>query len=289
MSERLDGADLARDIHHRPGVGISAHVLQGSELQMLRMRVDQPALIFVDKGIKTITPAHGAPVRASPGAAILVDGNQTVDFINSVANGMHYEARWLLFDAALSSDTYYADRAGCLVRERRSSGALRLIDHVRQGLSDAFARARLALVPDERLPHAVARQRVLEVMHWLLEDGVVVRSFPLKSSTSLQVRSLIAGRLDAEWTADRICDELALSEATLRRRLAAEGASLKALLVDARMSTALMLLQATAKPVADIALEVGYESPSRFAIRFRERFGFAPTGVRGHDRADRRA
>ena len=36
-----------------------------------------------------------------------------------------------------------------------------------------------------------------------------------------------------------------------------------------------------------IALEVGYESASRFAIRFRERFGFPPTAIRGHARADR--
>ncbi|MRW90896.1 helix-turn-helix domain-containing protein [Duganella sp. FT80W] len=34
-------------------------------------------------------------------------------------------------------------------------------------------------------------------------------------------------------------------------------------------------------PVARIALMVGYASPSRFAVRFRQRFGFTPTAVRG--------
>jgi transcriptional regulator GlxA family with amidase domain len=50
------------------------------------------------------------------------------------------------------------------------------------------------------------------------------------------------------------------------------------------MSLALTLLQATSLPVTQIAMNTGYESPSRFAVRFRQRFGFAPTAVRGHQR-----
>jgi AraC-like DNA-binding protein len=46
----------------------------------------------------------------------------------------------------------------------------------------------------------------------------------------------------------------------------------------------MLLLQSTDQAVNRIALDVGYESPSRFANRFRERFGFAPTAIRGHAR-----
>jgi AraC-like DNA-binding protein len=46
------------------------------------------------------------------------------------------------------------------------------------------------------------------------------------------------------------------------------------------MASALTLLQATSRPVAEIALAVGYASPSRFAVRFRHRFGFSPSAVR---------
>ena len=52
------------------------------------------------------------------------------------------------------------------------------------------------------------------------------------------------------------------------------------LLTDVRMTRALTLLQVTPWPVAQIAGAVGYESPSRFAARFKERFGFAPSAVR---------
>ena len=47
------------------------------------------------------------------------------------------------------------------------------------------------------------------------------------------------------------------------------------------MMRALTLLQVSDWPVARIAEEVGYESASRFTARFRQRFGFLPTAVRG--------
>lgn len=90
--------------------------------------------------------------------------------------------------------------------------------------------------------------------------------------------------LDEIWTAAIVARQLHMSEATLRRHLAAEGNSFSSLLADVRMSHALSLLQSTDLPVGNIAHDVGYESASRFATRFRKRFGFAPTAVRGHRR-----
>ena len=267
-------------------MGVAAHVLQGRGLEILRSRVEQPALILVDRGIKVVRAARGAAVRALPGQAIVLGGNQTVDFTNSVSDGTHYEARWLLFDAALLEDPFYLSRSQQVETPDQSLAAARLISPVQEGLASAFERARQALASRERIPDSVARQRLLEVMHWLLEEAIVLRSAPVNTSASVKVRALIAGRLDDEWTADRVASKLALSEATLRRRLAAEETSLTELLVEARMATALTLLQATTQPVSDIALSVGYESPSRFAVRFRQRFGFAPTAVRGHERAN---
>lgn len=284
ISPLPDGAALARELHARPGVGIAAHVLQGRGLEILRMRVDQPALILVDRGIKAVRAERGAAVRAVPGQGIVLGGNQTVDFTNSVPDGTHYEARWLLFDTALLDDPYYLSSAAQVEPSDRSPTSVRLLARVQPGLADAFQRARQALAPAAGIPDSIARQRLLEVMHWLLEAGIVLRSPPVSPGVSVRVRALIAGRLDCAWTADRVASELALSEATLRRRLAAEGNSLTQLLVDARMATALTLLQATTQPVSDIACSVGYASASRFAVRFRQRFGFAPTTVRGHER-----
>lgn len=281
-----DSAALARSIHALPGVGMAAHVLQGRGLEILRMRMDQPALILVDQGTKTVRAERGATACAMPGQAIVIDGQQTVDFTNAVPSGVdHYEARWLVFDPALLDDPYYRARTAQAERSGTTGASVRLVPQVAPELASAFGHAAQSLAPDAALPASIARQRVLEVLHWLLEQhGIALHAPPVNPGVSVKVRALIAGRLDAEWTAGRIANELAVSEATLRRRLVAEGASLTQLLVDARMATALTLLQATTQPVSSIALSVGYESPSRFAVRFRQRFGFAPTAVRGHER-----
>ena len=48
----------------------------------------------------------------------------------------------------------------------------------------------------------------------------------------------------------------------------------------------MQLLQSTDLSILRIAEAVGYKSQSRFAARFRARFGFAPSAIRGHIRLD---
>ncbi len=279
-----DGAPLARQLHARAGIGVAAHVIQGRGLAALRMHVEQAALVFVARGIKTVRTAQGRTVRALPGQALVLAGHQTVDFHNDIPEGAQYEARWLVFDAALLEDAHYRALADAMERAGATSAPARVLAHPGEALARAFEAATLALSLSERMPDAIVRLRLLEVMHWLLEHGIALRNPPVRADASTRVRALIAGNLADAWPADRVARELAQSQATLRRRLAAEGTSLTQLLTDARMATALSLLQATTQPVAQVALTVGYESPSRFAVRFRHRFGFAPTAVRGHER-----
>ncbi|WP_431262699.1 hypothetical protein ACQ859_21660 [Roseateles chitinivorans] len=149
-----DGSALAREIHGRPGIGVSAHVLQGRGLRILRMRVDQSALILVDRGLKTVKPARGSGVRARPGQALLLSGQQTVDFTNDVAEGEHYEARWLVFDNALLDDAFYRETAARIASVDAPLAPVRLLARVRTGLADAFQRGRQALPP---IPHCPTR------------------------------------------------------------------------------------------------------------------------------------
>ncbi|WP_033852456.1 helix-turn-helix transcriptional regulator, partial [Yersinia wautersii] len=81
-----------------------------------------------------------------------------------------------------------------------------------------------------------------------------------------------------------VAEHMTMSEVVLRRKLAAENILLRDLMIDVRMTSALRLLQGTDWPISLIANQIGYESSSRFAERFRKRFGFAPTAIRGHHR-----
>ena len=95
-----------------------------------------------------------------------------------------------------------------------------------------------------------------------------------------RLRSLIASAPDRDGRAAEACGALGVSEATLRRHLAAEGTSFSAVLADVRMGVALTLLQGSGLAVNRVALEVGYACASRFARRFRKRFGLAPSDLR---------
>lgn len=141
----------------------------------------------------------------------------------------------------------------------------------------AYERAAAAL-SDPLLPPQLRENAVREVLLWLGEFGV---GFPLRPHSFVErLRSCITAEADIAWTAADAGRALAVSEATLRRRLADAGTSFQDLLADVRMTQALGLLQTTHLSINRIALEVGYASPSRFAARFRARFGVRPSEVR---------
>ena len=146
--------------------------------------------------------------------------------------------------------------------------------------SDAFDRVSRAIVEPGSVPPAVAEQRVKELLAWLATQGWVFHP-ETPSDLRRKVRLTIGSAPERAWLSKDLAQAFAMSEATFRRRLADQGQSFNDILVDVRMTTALTLLQVTDRPIADIAYQVGYASAARFAIRFRKRFGFSPTSVRG--------
>lgn len=83
-----------------------------------------------------------------------------------------------------------------------------------------------------------------------------------------------------ELTIEYICQTLAMSESTLRRKLKAEGTSVQEIKDQARLGQGLNLLQTTHYPIGLIAQKCGYQSQSRFTERFKGRFGLTPSELR---------
>ena len=148
--------------------------------------------------------------------------------------------------------------------------------------SDGFAaavwRAREVMV-DGAVPLAVARHAASELTAWLAAYG---RHFPTErvSTFTGRLRAYISDHPDAPWGTAKSSNLMAVSEATLRRRLAREGLTLTDLVQDVRMSHALTLLQSSDDPVVQIALACGYGDQVSFARRFKARFGLTPTEFR---------
>ncbi len=145
-------------------------------------------------------------------------------------------------------------------------------------LSQAFAHAEQGL--NDRLDESLLRHRVAELLTAAALAGFRFRQEPQQRSGE-RLRLLLNAQPARDWRATDAARQLAVSEATLRRRLAAEQTSFRAVLEEVRLSHALTLVQGSAKPLKLIAAECGYASPSRFATRFRTRFGCPPSELRG--------
>lgn len=264
-------------LHSRAGVGLTANVLQHMDLRFSRIAVDRPALILLRHGQKTFESGQQRWVLRG-GDAIAVAGGHTFDVTNQLSEAGLFEARWIVWDAALLERYRQAAAPG------RPVAQAQLLRRIGAPFTEVIERAALAVRDTADLTDDVARHRLTEVLVWLSSLGVDFAA-PRDPGIVFTLRRLFGGAVGDDWTMPAVAARLAMSEATLRRRLQAEGASFSTLLADVRMSIAMTLLQSTDRPIARVAQDVGYASASRFAVRFRERFGFAPTAVRDHRRA----
>lgn len=263
-------------VAERPGIGATGHITQATRLNFTSLNTLVPMIIIVRRGRKVIqAPSYHLELEA--GEAIAIAQGQVFDFENIPAPDGDYEARWLTI--APEAVAAFGDP-----EDARPVAPAQLLGRMSAGLSEAFENAVLALQDDGDLPEAVVRHRVTELLAWL---GAFGARFSLQQpdSFSARIRRLTAGKPGADWSSAAISSRLGVSEATLRRRLQEEGASLRDVLTDVRMTHAMQLLQSSNMPVSLIAASAGFESQSRFAIRFRSRFGFPPTAVRGQRRS----
>lgn len=146
-------------------------------------------------------------------------------------------------------------------------------------LAESFVHA-VAGLASPALSEELARHRLAEVLLALAERGVGWSAADAEGPIQ-RIRLMISARPQLPWSAADAARLLGISEATLRRRLAAEGTCFRDILAESRLSHGLALLQTTRTGIAEVALACGYDSPSRFSGRFRERFGMPPSEVRG--------
>lgn len=265
-----------RRINQRPGVGLTAEIVQRRELLLPRIAIDLPAIIMVQAGAKTLRDPAGRTLIIPAGTAVAVAPGQTLDVTNHPdATGL-YRAVCLACDPGLAARFAVPSPPG-----RTAIRDMLALPQLPEGFSAAIDHARRAIIDRAGVSDPVAAHRMGEALLWLAElgGGFAAATAP---STAGRVREMLLAAPADPWPAVAVAARLAMSEATLRRRLAAEQQSLSRILTDVRMGCALSLLQMTDMAVGGVAAAVGYDCPSRFAARFRQRFGFAPSAIRGH-------
>lgn len=261
----------------RQGLGHTAVYASRTEQTIRTVPMFDTTLLVVEQGTKTLH--HGTFRLVIPaGAAVLVSAGSRVDVGNSPdLHSGHYRARALGFAAAVipTTATLVALPGGNAPPWQGIAADIVNSD----GFQAALAHG-LAGLEDARLPDAVVRHRLQEILLVLQAAGVPC-PLPQRELVRDQVWRLVAQAPDHPWSLATVAQAMVLSEATLRRRLAEEGLSFRDILTESRLVRGLDLLQTSRQSITAVALACGYESPSRFAERFRQRFGISPSALRG--------
>ncbi|MCD9032703.1 helix-turn-helix domain-containing protein [Luteimonas sp. Y-2-2-4F] len=124
--------------------------------------------------------------------------------------------------------------------------------------------------------YAEARLALAAVAVALCGRGYTALLAPAPPGLADEIGRLVAERPDRDWRSRDFEAALGLSGATLRRRLATEGAGLRETIASARLACALDLLYTTRWPLKTVASRVGYRSTASFVRRFRERYALDP-------------
>lgn len=137
-----------------------------------------------------------------------------------------------------------------------------------------------AMAPMGEVPNAAQRDHaMLGLLLALARCGHDQFLHAHDPSLAARIRLLVAAVPARNWASGDFELALHVSGATLRRRLAQEETSLRAILRETRLQHGLGLLQSSRKPLKSIALACGYQSVASFSKGFVAQFGVEPGAV----------
>ncbi|HEV7370629.1 AraC family transcriptional regulator [Arenibaculum sp.] len=287
MAARLDARGLEAFRRTLSGLGPSTGSGgAGPALTTFFARRQERVAAFVMPSAALVVPVEGekqlhvggAVHRFRPGELLVLRAGWRGDVVNEPdAEAGCYRALLLTFpsELVLRARRAHPNRPAC---ELRGGYFARL------ALTDVLASTLLhvaaGIAGGAGLPGHVVEHRVMEVL-LLLADGGVLPLAPAAQGDSAAdaVRMAVGAKPDHPWTAALLARDLGTSEATLRRRLAREGTSLRVLLQQERMAAAESLLKRERVSVSEAAAACGYASRARFAKRFQAVRGVTPSAL----------
>lgn len=233
--------------------------------RLLSVRLPRPVLGVVLSGAKEVWRGDVAE-RLAAGTLFVLPAEADLDIVNEPdeSSGL-YQSLVLEIEPDAIPDLgppdFAAAVASTTVAVRPTTDLVEATIHAARAIGEGPAGP---TVRSARLAELLALLRDVPAARPLFDMSVTER-----------VARLVRGGLDADWTAARVARRLALSESTLRRRLAGEGQAFAAILRGERMEAARRLM-ARGMASGTAALAVGYASRARFARAYRTVFGENP-------------
>lgn len=234
-----------------------------------RVPFTDPCLMLILQGEKQLHPAAHPPQQLPAGRMLLIPAGCELTFTNQPDEHCQYLA-WVI---SLPADDLLPLGRGPVSRELQNFHSDPLLLTLMQQW--------LQLQPQLSDPQQLLQARRREITQRLIELGynAELRS-GLQQQLSRRVQTVVSEDLSHDWQIAEVCQRLAVSESTLRRKLSDEQRSFRDLLSQLRLTQGLNLLQTTSLSVQQVADACGYRSASRFSERFRERFGTSPGELR---------
>ena len=125
---------------------------------------------------------------------------------------------------------------------------------------------------------ALRRKELLQLLYHLGYKEILAMATPHKLGQ--KIHAILSDKSLNDNSLSAICQQVGLSESTLRRKLLAEGTTMQEIKDQVKLGLGLHLLQTTRFSIVFIAEQCGYQSQSRFSSRFKERFGLTPSALR---------
>ncbi|QBJ16728.1 helix-turn-helix domain-containing protein (plasmid) [Agrobacterium sp. 33MFTa1.1] len=217
----------------------------------------QVSIVAILEGSKEVV-SMGRQRRFSAGTALVLPAGWCGDVVNDPdpQTGV-YRAIFIAFPNELTrraAKAFPPCRIACQTELTLDPLLAAAINHAGQGIANG------------NVPVPLLEHRLLEILMVLAVRGALPG---LPETTAEAVRALVRWQPDRAWTADLIAGELGTSNATLRRRLSREGASLRDVVASERVGLAKTLLAEDGLSLREAALATGYRSPRRFTDRLR--------------------
>ncbi len=240
-----------------------------------RFRFLEASILLVGSGKLSVDQDGSTTLLEGPSALLAVAQNVCADLQKTPGGpDLIFRSLFLTLSPELIRQFHQHHELENLSPPLSGCSAVPLDDDLAETLNHCLRGMDAARVSDRLLRH-----RLLGLLLALAERGIWFAA-PAYQSVGNLLRSLLSDTPGQQWTTAKAGRELAMSEATLRRRLAAEHLRFETLLLEVRMHHAMALLQSTGWSIPQVAQACGYQAHSRFSLRFRERFGCSPSQVR---------
>lgn len=261
----------------RDGLCGVAHSQMRTEQRISEFHFHSPTLLLILSGTLTFLFPHGPRTLTPDEGFALVNPGQFIDLNKQPADdGSPFRSLFITVSEATLDRfrQFYSTVASAAENTESALRTTRAFDALLPALLTLLENLKEESLSDTRL-----EVRLFDLLLCLAEQGLAF-SPPSRSSTGERLRRLLEQQPERRWTTKIAGHALAMSEATLRRRLNGENMKFDALLREVRLQHGMTLLQPTSWPLTQIADASGYLSAARFSARFRTRFGISPARLR---------